>query len=255
MWIKGLVIVLQYHTAGAIARRDGECEGALERRLEGYGNIPAAAPPPCPCGIRIPKRNAIRLDGISFWSRIRESNPPPRLGKPLYYRCTNPAYMKFELPHGGAAGYGSTPPTASAPCRCTFSFGCAQSCDAVHRSRLATAKCLRSSPPSAAWEAAVLPMYESCVEFPHIIASFRQKSNRFLANNRRAFPKGPADGVQQSFAPAGMASSIMRRCSFSSPFSLWTAEMSMPQDSRPIIFLGGRLTIAASVLPTSCSGS
>ncbi len=25
------------------------------------------------------------------WSRVRESNPPPRLGKPLYYRCTNPA--------------------------------------------------------------------------------------------------------------------------------------------------------------------
>ena len=221
----------------------------------GYGNTSAAALLACPCGIRIPKRNAIRLDGISFWSRIRESNPPPRLGKPLYYRCTNPAYMKFELPHGGAAGYGSTLPTVSAPCRYTFSFGCAQSCDAVHRSRLATAKCLRSSPPSAAWEAAVLPMYESCVEFVSIIASFRQKSNRFLANNRRAFPKGPADGVQQSFAPAGMASSIMRRCSFSSPFSLWTAEISMPQDSRPIIFLGGRLTIAASVLPTSCSGS
>ena len=26
-----------------------------------------------------------------FWSRIRESNPPSRLGKPLYYRYTNPA--------------------------------------------------------------------------------------------------------------------------------------------------------------------
>ena len=25
------------------------------------------------------------------WSRVRESNPPQRLGKPLYYRCTNPA--------------------------------------------------------------------------------------------------------------------------------------------------------------------
>ena len=24
-------------------------------------------------------------------SRIRESDPPPRLGKPMYYRCTNPA--------------------------------------------------------------------------------------------------------------------------------------------------------------------
>ena len=26
------------------------------------------------------------------WSRVRESNPPQRLGKPLYYRCTNPAW-------------------------------------------------------------------------------------------------------------------------------------------------------------------
>ena len=46
-------------------------------------------------GAHIPKRNAIHLDGISFWSRIRESNPPPRLGKPMYYRCTNPAYEVF----------------------------------------------------------------------------------------------------------------------------------------------------------------
>ena len=35
---------------------------------------------------------------------------------------------------------------------------------------------------------------------------------------------------QQSFAPAGMASSTISRCSFSSPFSVWTAEMSIPQD-------------------------
>ena len=47
------------------------------------------------CGAHIPKRKAIHLDGISFWSRIRESNPPPRLGKPMYYRCTNPAYEVF----------------------------------------------------------------------------------------------------------------------------------------------------------------
>ena len=26
-------------------------------------------------------------------SRIRESDPPPRLGKPMYYRCTNPALI------------------------------------------------------------------------------------------------------------------------------------------------------------------
>ena len=31
-----------------------------------------------------------------FWSRVRESNPPPRLGKPMYYRCTNPAYELFD---------------------------------------------------------------------------------------------------------------------------------------------------------------
>ncbi len=28
---------------------------------------------------------------LFFWSRVRESNPPSRLGKPLYYRYTNPA--------------------------------------------------------------------------------------------------------------------------------------------------------------------
>ncbi len=27
-----------------------------------------------------------------FWSRVRESNPPSRLGKPMHYRCTNPAF-------------------------------------------------------------------------------------------------------------------------------------------------------------------
>ena len=60
--------------------------------------------------------------------------------------------------------------------------------------------------------------------------------------------------TQQSFAPAGMASSTISRCSFSSPFSLWTAEISIPQDWRPIILRGGRLIIATSVLPTSSSG-
>ena len=28
-----------------------------------------------------------------FWSRVRESNPPLRLGKRPYYRYTNPAYL------------------------------------------------------------------------------------------------------------------------------------------------------------------
>ena len=124
-----------------------------------------------------------------FWSRIRESNPPPRLGKPMYYRCTNPAL------HG------------------------------------------------------------SCVESLDIIASFLQKSNRFLAKRKNRASGGRPGGIQQSLAPAGMASSSMTRWSFSSPFSLCTAESSMPHDSWPIIFLGGRLTMAASVLPTRASGS
>ena len=34
-----------------------------------------------------------RWDSGILWSRIRESNPPSRLGKPLYYRYTNPAYF------------------------------------------------------------------------------------------------------------------------------------------------------------------
>ncbi len=64
----------------------------------------------------------------------------------------------------------------------------------------------------------------------------------------------PSPWDQQSFAPAGMASSTMIRCSFSSPFSVWTAERSMPQLSWPIIFRGGRFTMATSVLPISSSG-
>ena len=60
---------------------------------------------------------------------------------------------------------------------------------------------------------------------------------------------------QQSLAPAGMESSSSSRCSFSSPFSLCTAEMSMPQEGMPIIFRGGRFKMATAVLPTSSSGS
>ena len=32
-----------------------------------------------------------------FTSRIRESNPPPQLGKLIYYRCTNPAFHERYL--------------------------------------------------------------------------------------------------------------------------------------------------------------
>lgn len=60
---------------------------------------------------------------------------------------------------------------------------------------------------------------------------------------------------QQSLAPAGMESSSSSRCSFSSPFSLCTAEMSMPQEGMPIIFRAGRFKMATAVLPTRSSGS
>ena len=60
---------------------------------------------------------------------------------------------------------------------------------------------------------------------------------------------------QYSFAPAGMWGSTIRRWSFSSSPSLWMAESSMPQDSMPIMGLGGRLVMAMQVLPMSCSGS
>ena len=62
-------------------------------------------------------------------------------------------------------------------------------------------------------------------------------------------------GNQYSLAPAGMWSSTIKRCSRSSPASVWSALISMPQDSMPIIALGGRLVMAIHVLPTSSSGS
>ena len=111
-------------------------------------------------------------------------------------------------------------------------------------------------PASAAWEAAVLPMYEPClfgswVSYHLLI----ENATVFWRKLKTGPPIGGPVRYQQSFAPAGMASFSMRRFSFSSPFSLWTADRSMPHDSWPIIFLGGRLMIAASVLPTSVSGS
>ena len=66
---------------------------------------------------------------------------------------------------------------------------------------------------------------------------------------------GELFAAQYSFAPAGMWSSRMMRLRRSSPSSLCSAEIIMPQESMPIIFLGGRLVMASRVLPTSVSGS
>ena len=46
------------------------------------------------------KRNNLCLSRqrlFLFWSRVRESNPPSRLGKPLYYRYTNPASVSCAV--------------------------------------------------------------------------------------------------------------------------------------------------------------
>ena len=37
------------------------------------------------------KKQDTQMGVLFLWSRVRESNPPSRLGKPLYYRYTNPA--------------------------------------------------------------------------------------------------------------------------------------------------------------------
>lgn len=60
---------------------------------------------------------------------------------------------------------------------------------------------------------------------------------------------------QYSFAPAGIRPSTISRLRPSCPSTSCTAEISMPQESMPIIFLGGRFVIAMQVLPTSSSGS
>ena len=64
-------------------------------------------------------------------------------------------------------------------------------------------KILAVAPASSAWEADVLPMYESCVDRLSIIASFRQKSNRFLANKTGPSEKGPVTGVSRALRRRG----------------------------------------------------
>ena len=45
---------------------------------------------PINCGLQKVKAEVLEKV-IPIWSGIRELNPPLRLGKPAYYRCTNPA--------------------------------------------------------------------------------------------------------------------------------------------------------------------
>ena len=63
-----------------------------------YGNTPAARPPPCPCAFSFgcaKSRDALHSGHLAM-AKCLWSNPPPRLGKPMYYRCTNPADRHFK---------------------------------------------------------------------------------------------------------------------------------------------------------------
>ena len=73
------------------------CHIAVSYRLRGQRQ--SHAPTSCPQHTRIqalvqvPKNKKEQAGWLApNWSRVRESNPPQRLGKPLYYRCTNPAW-------------------------------------------------------------------------------------------------------------------------------------------------------------------
>ena len=58
------------------------------------GNIIGAANIICRRQTSFKKRAFVGRQKCAFcWSRVRESNPPSRLGKPLYYRYTNPARL------------------------------------------------------------------------------------------------------------------------------------------------------------------
>ena len=96
-----------------------------------------------------------------------------------------------------------------------------------------------------------LPFLHQCNTHGVIWEAFGQTTENSLRRWRREF----ICSCQQSLAPAGMESSSSRRCSFSSPFSLWTAEISMPLLGMPIILRGGRFRMATAVLPMRSSGS
>ena len=75
--------------------RKGECEGGT---FDGFPRSRSVTRPQATDFAqqnRCSKKKRPPTAVFSFWSRIRESNPPPRLGKPMYYRCTNPAYEVF----------------------------------------------------------------------------------------------------------------------------------------------------------------
>ena len=97
----------------------------------GCSNMPPAC---CERIVRFPYRPKKDTPGggVLFWSRVRESNPPSRLGKPLYYRYTNPAWRHYINCHlkkqahfdryGGVRKGGSRPSPTYSECNRRFAF-------------------------------------------------------------------------------------------------------------------------------------
>ena len=112
-------------------RGEGFCHGfrRISRKPEKVTRVPAplpcpwTLPPKNPFGLRSVKKQelptAIALDNPHIWSRQRESNPQPQLGKLMYYHYTMPARQLgllyhspkrlsmdfFEIPGGKPQGF------------------------------------------------------------------------------------------------------------------------------------------------------
>ena len=150
------------------------------------------------------KRKSLENKAFSRdWSRIRESNPPPRLGKPMYYRCTNPAYELFDRASRDDTGI-LRRQAASVPQRILFWLCQKLRCCASRPS--GDGKMLAVARASSAWEADVLPMYESCIMVDifdrfAILSSRAEKSNRFLSRiqNLRQEWQAAARGAPRNF--------------------------------------------------------
>ena len=130
--------------AGALARLPDIQRSFLSGA--GYGNTPPALLAPCRldhCFALRAEPAALHTAAVLMHRMIGRPNLPPRLGKPMYYRCTNPAYWLFDRASRDDTGI-LRRQAASVPRRIFFwlcqKLRCCAFC------RLATAKCLRSNP-------------------------------------------------------------------------------------------------------------
>ena len=88
-----------YRFSQVYCRTQGTCLSSLAGTIiHCAGERVAVTPSPTTRGVvgtgdsRKTKKEHTPIGCVLHWSRVRESNPPSRLGKPLYYRYTNPAF-------------------------------------------------------------------------------------------------------------------------------------------------------------------